>query len=55
MYSEDVLSGFQMTGGGFGHGVGMSQNGASAMAEKGWNYQDILQFYYEGIPINKIY
>ncbi len=55
VYSEDVLSGFQMTGGGFGHGVGMSQNGASAMAEKGWNYQDILQFYYEGIQINKIY
>lgn len=55
VYNEDVLSGFQMTGGGFGHGVGMSQNGACAMAEEGWSYQDILKFYYEDIEIEKLY
>ena len=32
---------------GYGHGVGMSQYGAEAMAENGYNYQDILKHYYQ--------
>lgn len=55
LYNEEGLCGFQMTGGGFGHGVGMSQNGACEMAEKGWGYQEILKFYYDGIQIEKLY
>lgn len=55
LYNEEGLSGFQMTGGGFGHGVGMSQNGACEMAEKGWGYQEILKFYYDGIRVEKLY
>ena len=38
---------------GYGHGVGMSQYGAEAMAQKGYNYQDILKYYYQGIEIKK--
>lgn len=39
---------FQLTGGGFGHGVGMSQNGAAEMAESGYDYEQILMHYYSG-------
>lgn len=36
------------THGGGGHGVGMSQRGAMAMAEQGFSFVDILDFYYNG-------
>ena len=36
-------------GKGFGHGVGMSQHGAMGMAEAGFNYQEILEWYYNDI------
>ena len=39
---------------GYGHNVGMSQYGALAMAKKGYNYQDILKYYYQGVEISKI-
>lgn len=39
---------------GYGHGVGMSQYGALAMAKKGYNYNEILKYYYQGIDIKKI-
>ncbi|MDO5549925.1 MAG: SpoIID/LytB domain-containing protein, partial [Lachnospiraceae bacterium] len=42
---------FQIWGGGFGHGAGMSQNGAQGMAKEGKSYQDILNFFYEGTEI----
>ena len=38
---------------GYGHGVGMSQYGAEAMAESGYSYQDILKHYYQGTEIKK--
>ena len=38
-------------GKGMGHGVGMSQYGAKALAEKGFNYVDILKHYYTGIDV----
>ncbi|MDJ1174439.1 SpoIID/LytB domain-containing protein [Roseofilum capinflatum] len=37
---------FQVQGRGFGHGLGMSQYGAYAMASQGSTYQDILRHYY---------
>jgi len=40
-------------GGGFGHGAGMSQNGAHKMAVSGKSYKEILQFFYEDIIIEK--
>ena len=36
---------------GYGHGVGMSQNAAKAMAYNGYSYVDILKFFYEGCQI----
>ena len=38
-------------GKGYGHGIGMSQQGAMKMARDGFTYQDILQFYYYEIRI----
>jgi len=39
---------------GYGHGVGMSQYGAQAMALKGYTYEEILSHYYQGTKIKKI-
>ena len=39
---------------GFGHGVGMSQYGADAMAKNGANYVDIIKHYYSGVEIRRI-
>ena len=41
-------------GGGFGHGVGLSQSGAIEMAELGFTYEQILNHYYQGTKIKKI-
>ena len=38
---------------GYGHGVGMSQYGANAMAKEGSNYKDILEYYYQGVTIEE--
>lgn len=38
---------------GYGHGVGMSQYGANAYAEKGLNYKEILEHYYPGTEISE--
>ncbi len=42
---------FIFTGNGIGHGVGMSQKGAQAMAQMGYDYREILCHYYTGITI----
>lgn len=39
---------------GFGHGVGMSQYGANALAKKNQTYQEILKYYYQGTKIQKL-
>lgn len=44
-----------ISGGGYGHGVGMSQNGAKAMADMGKEYNEILKHYYSGAEIGYIY
>ena len=43
----------KLTGGGFGHGVGMSQNGAKNLADLGYDAKDILEFYYEGCEVRE--
>jgi stage II sporulation protein D len=40
--------GFRFRGRGSGHGVGLCQHGAAAMAAKGRSYREILSFYYPG-------
>ena len=38
---------------GYGHGVGMSQYGAQAMSLLGYNYQEILKYYYKDVEFKK--
>ena len=40
---------FSVTG--YGHGVGMSQYGANAMAREGKSFEEILKWYYTGIDV----
>ena len=42
---------FDVTG--FGHRVGMSQYGAQTMAQLGFSYQTILQYYYQGAEVER--
>ena len=52
---DDIVIGYSLSGGGYGHGVGMSQNGAKAMAEKGFRSNDILTFFYRSCEIRNVY
>lgn len=46
---------YKLTGGGYGHGVGMSQNGARKMAMEGRSTEEILGFFYEGCSPVSVY
>lgn len=48
------MIGYEICGGGFGHGAGMSQNGAKCMAEAGYTAQQILEFFYKGSSVQKV-
>ena len=50
--SANTSNTFTFSGSGWGHNVGMSQWGAFAMAEQGYTYRDILNFYYTGITLS---
>nr|WP_228056005.1 SpoIID/LytB domain-containing protein [Microcoleus sp. LEGE 07076] len=56
IYNPDkTLNGYAFVGGGFGHGVGMSQTGSYNLANLGWNGSRILGFYFPGaqvVPLN---
>lgn len=43
---------FSVTG--YGHGVGMSQYGANAMAKEGKSYEEILKWYYTGVELEQM-
>ena len=51
---DGKLTAFRFRGGGFGHGAGMSQNGANHMAEAGKTYEEILNLFYEGTTLSQI-
>lgn len=53
--TDGVISGYNIIGGGYGHGVGLSQNGANTMGDNGILYSDILKFFYKDIEITKMY
>ncbi|WP_258881646.1 SpoIID/LytB domain-containing protein [Paenibacillus sp. sptzw28] len=44
---------FRFVGSGYGHGVGLSQYGARGLAEQGYDYKYILQYYYKDVTIVK--
>lgn len=51
---DKSLVGYQIYGGGLGHGAGMSQNGARVLAEQGAGYDEILQFFYHEIRLARL-
>jgi len=46
---------FVLKGGGYGHGVGMSQYGAKYLAAKGKNFEEILNHFYAGAELAYLY
>lgn len=53
-YLEKTNEGYNITTKGNGHGVGMSQYGANGMAKEGYDYQEILKYYYNDIEITSL-
>ncbi|HEY9232868.1 MAG TPA: hypothetical protein VIS78_12000, partial [Blastocatellia bacterium] len=53
--SRGRVMAFVFTGRGWGHGVGMCQVGAYGLARDGYSYTQILQKYYTGVRVQKIY
>lgn len=52
---EKNENGYCIRGGGYGHGIGMSQNSVYNMVCSGMTYEQILKFYYEGAEIINVY
>lgn len=44
----------RLIGHGYGHGVGLCQEGAMQMASKGWKYDKIINYYYKSVKIVNI-
>lgn len=53
--TDGVVVGYSIVGGGYGHGNGMSQNGAGNMASNGYTYTEILKLFYEDCTLEQIY
>jgi len=53
-FSGTVPSAFEFQGKGWGHGVGLSQWGAKALAENGWKFEAILGHYFPGTTLRTI-
>lgn len=54
-YEEDGETGYRIIGGGYGHGIGMSQNAVSNMVASGMKYDEILKFFFDGIELIDVY
>jgi SpoIID/LytB domain protein len=52
---NELPAAFRFIGGGFGHGVGMCQDGAIGMARKKHRYREILNHYYQEASVERIY
>ncbi|MBQ7604888.1 MAG: hypothetical protein IJU59_00210, partial [Firmicutes bacterium] len=48
---NETSGSLRIVGLGYGHGIGMQQDGAIAMGKLGWSYDQILKYYYTGIEI----
>lgn len=51
---QDQEKSLKITTKGVGHGVGMSQYTANEMAKEGKNYEEILQYFFEGTKISQV-
>mgnify|MGYP004463786631 FL=1 len=54
-YVQPVEDGIVLSGGGLGHGIGMSQYGANGCAQAGMDMEQILQTYYPGTALYQLY
>jgi stage II sporulation protein D len=45
---------YEVVGGGFGHGVGLSQYGAYGYAQDGWSHRRIVSHYYRGTSLDQV-
>ena len=52
--SGDNVVGYTLTGGGYGHGVGMSQNGAKSLGKREVSYEQILAMFYPGCTLEDV-
>jgi SpoIID/LytB domain protein len=52
---DGSVENFILQGGGWGHGVGLCQIGAAAMAQRGLTFEEILAHYFTGAQIKKLY
>lgn len=52
---NDIPEKFILHGAGWGHGVGLCQIGGAVMAEKGYQFDEILLHYFSNVTIKKIY
>ncbi|MFT4702960.1 MAG: stage II sporulation protein D [Bradymonadia bacterium] len=53
--ADGIIARLLLTGGGFGHGVGMCQTGAIGAADRGWDARRIIEHYYPGTEIRSLY
>ena len=52
--TNQALTGYAFVGGGYGHGVGLSQTGSYHLADLGWSSANILQFYYTNTALQPL-
>ncbi|MDB9312622.1 SpoIID/LytB domain-containing protein [Spirulina sp. CS-785/01] len=52
--SAGEVTAYRFVGGGFGHGVGLSQYSSYTLAKQGWRYDRILEFYYPGATVEPL-
>ena len=50
-----VITAYKIIGGGYGHGIGMSQNAVANMVKSGMKYDEILKFFYDGTELMNVY
>jgi SpoIID/LytB domain protein len=48
---QETATGVELSGTGYGHGVGLCQFGSNGMGRRGYGFRDILKHYYTGIAI----
>ena len=49
--AQEQYGDITIAGQGWGHGVGMSQSGARGMAQQGYTYDQIIEYYYQGVTV----
>lgn len=52
--AQGASGAYEIRGGGFGHGTGLSQTGANELAQAGKNYEEIIHYYFEGVEIRPL-